>query len=268
MSLQQRLLELTQHFVDPFLKTARPLVGADQLKEGTHIVAHRGAFGPSKQENSVESFKRCLEADLFGIEFDIRWTKDLIPVIFHDPNTKRITNLDLQLSELEFSKLRKLCPSIPTFEESLDLIGGKCKMFIELKELPDHQSKKKKEILESHLAAFRPQEDFYLLTLIPEVIAGLNLSIPRESMVVVGQLNLPELEEYLFNNGWGGIAGHYALVKDELISRCHENGKKVGTGHISSFKILRREVTRGIDWHFSNTPINLSDKIHQETISL
>ena len=268
MSIQQRLLELTQHFVNPFLKSSKPLVEYAKLKESVRIVAHRGAYGPSRRENSMESFQRCLEDEIYGVEFDIRWTKDLVPVVFHDPNTKRTTGQDLLVSEMSFQDLKKRCPSIPSFEEALDLMGKKCKMFIELKELPDGNLNRKKEVLESQLSSYSPCDDYYLLTLIPDAIAGLNLTIPKEAMVVVGQLNLPELEEYLFNNGWGGIAGHYALVKDELIERCHRNGKKVGTGHISSFRILRREVSRGIDWHFSNDPLLLNQKVQLKSPEL
>jgi glycerophosphoryl diester phosphodiesterase len=52
--------------------------------------------------------------------------------------------------------------------------------------------------------------------------------------------------------GWGGIAGHYLLATDKIISRHHGGGQRVGTGFADSRRCLFREVARGVDWIFSN----------------
>jgi glycerophosphoryl diester phosphodiesterase len=52
--------------------------------------------------------------------------------------------------------------------------------------------------------------------------------------------------------GYGGVAGHYALVSDTAIWRLHASGLKVGTGYPRSRSCLFREIRRGVDWIFSN----------------
>ncbi len=54
------------------------------------------------------------------------------------------------------------------------------------------------------------------------------------------------------SNGWGGIAGHYLLAANGLVTRHHRLGQGIGTGFADSRRCLFREVARGVDWVFSN----------------
>ncbi|MBN1688975.1 MAG: hypothetical protein JW893_07730 [Candidatus Omnitrophica bacterium] len=116
------------------------------------IIAHRGssAYLP---ENTIPAFKLAFEehhADM--IEFDIRWTKEGIPVVFHDENLERTTNAQGKVSDYSLEELRKFdsgyrfdpvgnqqypCRGkgfqIPLFEELLDHFNQK-PLAIEIKE--------------------------------------------------------------------------------------------------------------------------------------
>ncbi|GAB5455027.1 MAG: glycerophosphodiester phosphodiesterase [Henriciella sp.] len=64
---------------------------AERFKLGDYAYAHRGLWtsdGPS--ENSLEAFLNAAELG-FGIEFDVRPSKDGIPIVFHDPDLDRMT---------------------------------------------------------------------------------------------------------------------------------------------------------------------------------
>ena len=52
------------------------------------IIGHRGAAGLAR-ENSLEALRAGLEAGADILEFDVRLTKDKIPVVVHDFHTLR-----------------------------------------------------------------------------------------------------------------------------------------------------------------------------------
>jgi glycerophosphoryl diester phosphodiesterase len=55
------------------------------------IIAHRGnkRYTP---ENTMAAFISASTYPIDGIEFDLQWTKDKIPVVIHDPTIDRTTN--------------------------------------------------------------------------------------------------------------------------------------------------------------------------------
>ncbi|CCQ96196.1 conserved hypothetical protein [[Clostridium] ultunense Esp] len=118
------------------------------------IYAHRGASA-STPENTMAAFRSAYQEGADGIECDVRLTKDLIPVIFHDSHLDRTTNGTGPLAKITFKDLQKLDagswfhPSfsgekVPSLKHFLSWVQ-KRPLFInlELKPSPDH-----KEILE------------------------------------------------------------------------------------------------------------------------
>jgi glycerophosphoryl diester phosphodiesterase len=71
------------------------------------IIAHRGASALAP-ENTLASFKQAIEDGAEGIEFDIQLSKDLVPMVFHDEDLKRIAESDKLVTELDSNELRKI----------------------------------------------------------------------------------------------------------------------------------------------------------------
>lgn len=106
--------------------------------DGVHY-AHRGLFDNESDapENSLLAFRKAVEAG-YGIELDVQLSKDNVPVVFHDATLKRMCGIDgnvweYTLEELRKMKLAKSNQTIPTFEEVLQVIGGRVPLIIEYK---------------------------------------------------------------------------------------------------------------------------------------
>jgi glycerophosphoryl diester phosphodiesterase len=82
------------------------------------IQGHRGYWKDGMQENSMDSFKAAQARGLKMIEFDVRLSKDGIPVVFHDDNLNRIAQSSQQVLELAASELKQLA-NAPSFEDVL-----------------------------------------------------------------------------------------------------------------------------------------------------
>ena len=124
--------------------------------------AHRGLHGTvggydkPAAENSLTAFARAKEHG-FGIELDVRATKDGEIVVFHDGTLERMTGRegkvsDFTLDELKALKLLGTEDTIPTLKEVLSLIDGAIPLLVELKEEGfDHTiSEKTAEILNGY----------------------------------------------------------------------------------------------------------------------
>ena len=99
--------------------------------------AHRGLHDGDRPENSLAAFRAAKDAG-FGIELDVRLSRDGALVVFHDPSLKRMCGLDspvIDYTARELSEMRLLDSDehIPTLKEVLALIDGAVPLLIEIK---------------------------------------------------------------------------------------------------------------------------------------
>ncbi len=99
--------------------------------------AHRGLHGREIPENSLAAFEAaCREG--FGIELDVQLSRDGEVMVFHDYTLDRVTGAAGRLCDKTAEELKALHLSgsdqtIPTFRETLELIGGRVPLLVELK---------------------------------------------------------------------------------------------------------------------------------------
>lgn len=100
------------------------------------IIGHRGAAG-LKPENTIASLRAAMAADADIIEFDIRLTRDNIPVLAHDFHTVRSHHSARLISRSTLSELRKRTAGtekpIVTLDEAFKECFGKVMLNVELK---------------------------------------------------------------------------------------------------------------------------------------
>ncbi len=82
-------------------------------------VAHRG--DPYRvRENTIDSLRSALRRGADAVEFDVRLTRDDVPVLLHDATLKRLWERDRPLLSLSSDEVRGLTAGgIPTLEEAL-----------------------------------------------------------------------------------------------------------------------------------------------------
>jgi glycerophosphoryl diester phosphodiesterase len=76
-----------------------------------HIISHRGEHdNHSRFENTLPAFDMAATAGVWGIELDVRWTRDQIPIVFHDPDTRRLYGEYNRIGHMTLDKLKKSSP--------------------------------------------------------------------------------------------------------------------------------------------------------------
>lgn len=230
------------------------------------VVAHRGAHDfntGTYKENTLAAFDRAAQSGIWGVEFDVRWTRDLVPVVHHDPTTERVFGRRLNLAETEFEILHKAIPEIPTLNEVLQRYRKRLHFMIELKSSSQPLTSKQLLILEQELGALVPGQDFHLISLNSESLLQSEF-ISKAFRIPVAELNIKDLSRITLHEGLGGLMGHYALMTQTLVSTHHQSQQKIGTGFAKSRSVLFREINRGVDWIFSNHAPEMQKVIQDE----
>ena len=216
------------------------------------IVSHRGEhLDGHVRENTLAAFDRAVESGVWGIEFDIRWTRDLRPVVCHDANLQRVFGISLEIGDTSLAELRTACPLVPTLEEVVQRYGRRVHLMAEIKEEVYPEPERQNRILREIFQALRPQTDFHVLSLSIRMFDVIDF-VPKTVCMPVAQLNLSRLSRLAARERMAAVAGHYLFVTSETIRRHHALGQKVATGYIGSQNCLFREINRGVDWIFSN----------------
>ncbi|HWN11505.1 MAG TPA: glycerophosphodiester phosphodiesterase family protein [Pyrinomonadaceae bacterium] len=71
------------------------------------ILGHRGASALAP-ENTLAAFSRAIRDGADGIEFDVRLSRDKVPVVIHDASLKRTGLMDRLVSDLTAAELQKI----------------------------------------------------------------------------------------------------------------------------------------------------------------
>ena len=229
------------------------------------IISHRGEHDGKKVfENTLAAFDRAKEKGVWGIECDLRWTKDLQPVIIHDPDLARVFGLNLMVCDVSLAELKAACGLVPTLQEVIGRYGKELHLMLEIKEEvypdPAHQN----QVLADLFSTLRPREDFHILTLSPKMFQVIDF-VPSSTFLPIARLNLFKLSKLARSENYRGLCGHYLFLSNGILKLHLDLHQKVGTGYIGSKNCLFRELNRGVEWIFSNNAAELQEVVRQLT---
>ena len=221
------------------------------------IVAHRGDTRGGAIENTLAAFDRADSADVWGLEMDVRLTRDGNPVIAHDADLHRVFGVAADLADLSTSELRVLAPGVPTLEEVVAKYGGLRHLMLEAKADAFATGSRATSEIQRLLAGLEPGRDYHVLALDPATFDAFPWAPPK-AFLPVATANVGKLSTLSLKQGWGGLAGHFALLRPQRRIEHQRAGQSIGVGQIASARCLAREVMRGADWLFTDDAVQAS----------
>lgn len=132
-----------------------PTKKVETIPKYIEVTAHRG-LSEYYPENTIEAFKMAHEAGADWIELDVQETKDLVVVVTHDSNFKRLAGVNKRIWNLTYKEVRSLNvgaymqkeATIPTLEEVIVWAKrSNIKLNIELKD-NNHQKNLIKSVVD------------------------------------------------------------------------------------------------------------------------
>ncbi len=245
----------------------------DKLKHIGHplVIGHRGAsrFAP---ENTSAAFRLAQESAADGVEFDVRLTRDGIPVIIHDDNLRRTGNSNGRIANLSLEEVKKFDvgswrgsefkgESVPTLTELFDLFSSNGLLYLEMKS--DVATRQRlaeaccEYILNSGLKERVIVECFDLEAI--KIVKTIDSSIATAALFEPSLKALPmttgeRLVEKARAVGANEIALNHRLTNERTVTRAREAGLKVVVWTVDDPLWINRAVDYGIEALITNDP--------------
>ncbi|MEN8821873.1 MAG: glycerophosphodiester phosphodiesterase [Abyssibacter sp.] len=216
------------------------------------IISHRGERPrPDIRENSFAAFDPLVNSGVWGLEFDIRFTADGVPVVYHDPDLQRVHGRSERLDRLSAAELAALAPDIPTAAQFVARYGARFHLMIEVKQEVYRDQPAYCGALMDALGALEPARDFHLMSLHPTMLDRY-ATVPESAKISIARFNVANISDHVLARGQAGIGAHYALITSRRARRHLSAGQELALGFPQSRYSLMREINRGANWLFSN----------------
>lgn len=241
------------------------------------IIGHRGASAIAP-ENTLAAFQQAIDDGADGIEFDVRLSRDNVPVVIHDASLKRTCLLNAAVSELTVAELQRVNAGaffksaqepasfhpVPTLAQLFELFAhAEGLLYLEMKGEPvtDTLIKCVIEVIDSHDIARRVIVECFdhraitsLKGLAPHLrTAALFESRIRQPANLFGRRVLAAA---LATNA-DELALHHTLVTDRLVLEAKDRGLDVVVWTVDETKWLERARRLGIKSLITNNPANM-----------
>ena len=262
---------MTPSWLDPLLLRAvdayyrwrpRPRPAPNCLQQAC-IISHRGErTAPDRLENTFAAFDP-LPDRVFGLECDVRFTRDGVPVVFHDADLLRIHACRERLADLDYTALRLRFPQIPSLSELVHRYGRRLHLMIEFKAEPRLDPEAQLRAVAEALSPLTPAQDFHLLSLDLATLDWLGGHFPR-CRVPIARRNVRQMSDFALRHDCAALTGHYALLGAELSRRHKRAGQRIGVGFPASRHGSRFALHQGADWIFTDQALAMQAVLERE----
>lgn len=146
------------------------------------VVGHQGARGLAP-ENTMASLLKGLECGADEVEFDVRVTKDNIPILSHDTALELRSDNPYFIHEHTFKELKAIKKDLATLEEVIRTLGPRIPLLIEIK--PGQPAKPIIAVIRKALRHKVPTENLILESYDYDLLKELHAALPSLPTAVV-----------------------------------------------------------------------------------
>lgn len=246
------------------------------------IIAHRGASALAP-ENTLAAFRKAIEDGADGIEFDVQFARDRVPVVIHDAKLERLGRCKGRVSNFTSSELQSLdvgswfndknphkssgkfsLETVPTLESLLEFLGDyKGLLYLEIKCREDETG----SLVETVCQMIRGSD------LLPQIIVkSFNLEAIRQMRLLLPEVRTAVLfapkvldvlrkKKRLLQKALeceaDEISIHFSLATEKFVRRAAKKNLPVTIWTASNPVWVRRAVNLGINAIITNNPARL-----------
>jgi glycerophosphoryl diester phosphodiesterase len=239
------------------------------------IIGHRGASAVAP-ENTLAAFQEAINSGADGIEFDVRLSRDNIPVVIHDATLQRTARVRGEVASLTAGELQRLnvgtfsrmvgaeTHAIPTLVEVFGLfekVDGV--LYLEMKGEPVTEQ------LVTHVAELIHSHNVVEKVIVEcfdhSALALLKRLAPDIRTAALFESRLRGIKNWISQNiidaaamaQANEIALHYTLVTDSLIGRAKNEGFEIAVWTVDKTSWVERATRLGIKSLITNDPAKM-----------
>lgn len=257
------------------------------------ILGHRGASAVAP-ENTLTAFSRAIKDGADGFEFDVRLSRDQVPVVIHDATLKRTGSIDIPVCDLTSQELQEVDvgswfderartsgesysgEKIPTLARVLELFPSRDSLlYIEMKCDADEGSALAAavaNVIKEAGKAHRVVVASFNLSAISKIkksdaaIRTATLFEPKLSRPISSVRRL-RMVDLACRYGADEIAFHYTLAGPRVIEKAKRNGLEVVLWTVDDTQWISRARSLGIKALISNNPGTMVQSRHISQVS-
>ncbi len=242
------------------------------------IIGHRGASAVAP-ENTLSAFSRALQDGADGIEFDVRLSRDRVPVVIHDASLKRTGQTSRLVGNLTAAELQQcdVCSwfspvqsenaqfagTVPTLAQVFDLFEqNDALLYLEMKFDPGDV----KGLVERVVAGIHNAQnadrvvvssfDLSAIALVKKLDPAISTAALFEPKLwhPLSTLRRLKMVDVAVEHGSAEIALHHTLVSSRIVEKAKESGLPVVVWTVDAVKWIGRARRLGIKALITNNP--------------
>lgn len=210
----------------------------------------------------MAAFREAIAAGSDGIEFDVRLTRDGVPVIIHDNTLRRTTGLPHRLADLSLSELEGLHVDVPTLAQLFALFeANDLWLFLEMKvdSPPEHAPLAEACCKLIHDYSLKDRvfiECFDLRAL--QVVKNIDSEI-KTAALFQPSFSRPSLSDQRIIDeakavGASALALHHRLAREPLVQKAIDANLRVAVWTVDDPSWIARAKSIGIEALITNDP--------------
>ncbi|MFF4549208.1 glycerophosphodiester phosphodiesterase [Streptomyces sp. NPDC001406] len=205
-------------------------------------VAHRGA--PYRfRENTLDSLRSALQQGADAVEFDVRLTRDDVPVLLHDETLKRLWEHDRPLRSLSADEVRGLTAGgVPTLADALAATDGS-RVLVDLPGRVDRRTAR--AVLDVVRQCGAQERAYYCAD--AEAMLAVRAADPSAEIALTWKSLAPPRPALLAAVRPRWLNYRFALVDHDLAARVHRGGHLLSVWTPDTRRSMRRLVDLGVD---------------------
>lgn len=237
------------------------------------IIGHRGASAVAP-ENTIAAFREALAVGADGIEFDVRLTRDGVPVVIHDSTLRRTGGLPHRVADLTWAEVSKVDvgswfagafanETVPSLAELFTLFqSNNSTLYLEMKcDSPAEQRPLAKACVkaidERSLKERVVVECFQLPAL--KILKEIDPDIKTVALFEPSFTNPSVLSDQRIINqaedvGAAALALHHRLARESLVQKAKAAGLHIAVWTVDDPAWIERARVMGIDALITNNP--------------
>ena len=210
----------------------------------------------------MAAFREAIAAGSDGIEFDVRLTRDSVPVIIHDNTLRRTTGLPHRVADLTWSELESLNVGVPSLEQLFTLFeANDLILFLEMKvdsaaehlplaeaccRLIDDYSFKRRVFVECF--------DLKALEVVKNIDSEIKTAALFQPTISRPSLSDQQIIDQAKAVGASALALHYRLARESLVKKATEEELRVALWTVDDPAWIARAKSMGIEALITNNP--------------
>ena len=206
----------------------------------------------------MAAFRAAIAAGAEGVEFDVRLTRDGVPVIIHDNSLYRTARLPHRIADLSLSELQHVDPSVPSLEQLFMLFeSNNLGLYLELKcDSPaEHVPLAKAccELINEYSLRDRLMIECFDLN---ALVVVKNIDSEIKTAALFHQSFFPEqliIEKALAIEA-SAVALHHRLARGRLVQKARDAGLHIAVWTVDDPAWVERAKATGIDALITNDP--------------